>query len=593
MRRQSPTPSSPIANRSVVAVLLLACFAFHGCTPSPMASSAMTKSATFAAGRMPESEEQSQVLLSTPSGLSGGFFERIDGELKIATAKGAEVDARSRWSGVIQLQGGQTLLCKITSDDFDPVLFLFGSKGELVGASDDADGGTDARLEFRAEASGTYRLVVVPHSADDAGRFQLELSRHEDFPAPASNGEGTKAAVASQAQNGVAMIRIIDPARGRRDSAGRGYEDWGIQVGQGISGFEFSVSSIAARLRYQIGRLGDGDRYQAITGWYDVPQGRVGGGTFVPPDPSAEGVYVVRVSAVQPGATVPYQMVMTAQRASSSTAPGGRYALLIGIDDYPSASLSTCVNDVAAIRELLMRRFGFNQRDILELTDSKATRQAVIAGFRNHLAKAGPAGVAVFFFSGHGTQVLDAKSPLPGDESDGSDEALCLWDYSPLLDDELNQLISELPTKQVLVVLDMCHAGTGTLGDDEQGDVIVKSVAPVAASGPSIAKPGRDRAVDRFGQPTDHVALVACQADQTALAPGGKAEPALSFFTGAVIDALRYSRVHRYSFEEIIGQVRIELKERYGESAEQEPAAEGAARTQAIGAFLKTPASAR
>jgi hypothetical protein len=163
-----------------------------------------------------------------------------------------------------------------------------------------------------------------------------------------------------------------------------------------------------------------------------------------------------------------------------------------------------------------------------------------------------------------------------------------------LLDDELNQLISELRTNNVLVVLDMCHAGTGTLGADEASRAMVKAVEPVARKGPSLAAPDRTAAVDRFGHPTDHVAMVACRDDQSALAPLGKADDmALSYFTASLIKALSYSAIQRYSFEQIIRQARSEMEQLYGSEVEQQPGAEGAARTQAIGSFLKTPSTAR
>jgi hypothetical protein len=56
-------------------------------------------------------------------------------------------------------------------------------------------------------------------------------------------------------------------------------------------------------------------------------------------------------------------------------------------------------------------------------------------------------------------------------EADSLDEALALWGvqgdlYGYLLDDELGVLIDELQTDRVLVILDNCHAGSGTRGGE-------------------------------------------------------------------------------------------------------------------------------
>src|SRR5215467_11562814 len=84
------------------------------------------------------------------------------------------------------------------------------------------------------------------------------------------------------------------------------------------------------------------------------------------------------------------------------------YSLLVGIDAYqaPVPSLNGCVNDVEAIGELLRHQVA---RDGLRLepetlTDQQATRQAVIERFRAHLGRAGAEDVALFYYSGHGSQ---------------------------------------------------------------------------------------------------------------------------------------------------------------------------------------------
>ncbi len=85
------------------------------------------------------------------------------------------------------------------------------------------------------------------------------------------------------------------------------------------------------------------------------------------------------------------------------------YALLVGIDQYPPPipMLSGCVNDINEFEAYLKERIiknGGRPPQILTLRDSQATRAAVIAGFREHLSQSGKDDVALFYYSGHGSQ---------------------------------------------------------------------------------------------------------------------------------------------------------------------------------------------
>ena len=88
------------------------------------------------------------------------------------------------------------------------------------------------------------------------------------------------------------------------------------------------------------------------------------------------------------------------------------YALLVGIDDYPSPvpMLRGCVNDLHAMMQYLEARIDPGGRHLAEalqvktLINQEATRDAVISAFREHLGRARPEDVAVFCYSGHGSQ---------------------------------------------------------------------------------------------------------------------------------------------------------------------------------------------
>jgi len=83
-----------------------------------------------------------------------------------------------------------------------------------------------------------------------------------------------------------------------------------------------------------------------------------------------------------------------------------KLALLIGINKYPqNLALGGCLTDVELQKELLIYRFGFQESDILTLTDEQATRVAIENAFLNHLVDAKPSDVVVFHFSGYGSRV--------------------------------------------------------------------------------------------------------------------------------------------------------------------------------------------
>lgn len=140
-------------------------------------------------------------------------------------------------------------------------------------------------------------------------------------------------------------------------------------------------------------------------------------------------------------------------------------ALLVGINDYKSVSdLRGCVNDVTNMRSILKNYFGFSNRNVRVLLDSRATKQGILDRLQ-WLTSGAKAGDFLFFhFSGHGSQIRDRG---PKDElSDNMDELICPydmdWNGTFITDDDLNAIFSKLPKGLLLeVVLDSCHSGTG------------------------------------------------------------------------------------------------------------------------------------
>ncbi|MFH1076362.1 MAG: caspase family protein [Pseudomonadota bacterium] len=141
-------------------------------------------------------------------------------------------------------------------------------------------------------------------------------------------------------------------------------------------------------------------------------------------------------------------------------------ALLVGINKYkiPGADLNGCLNDVANIRDILLKYFGFSTKEIRVLADDRATKANILKRFEWLVNSAKPGDRLVFHFSGHGSQVVDRD----GDElKDKMDEIICPhdmdWDGIFITDDDLGGIFSGLAKGVNLeVFLDSCHSGTGT-----------------------------------------------------------------------------------------------------------------------------------
>ena len=135
------------------------------------------------------------------------------------------------------------------------------------------------------------------------------------------------------------------------------------------------------------------------------------------------------------------------------------------------------------MKDVLIGKFDFTPANVLVLRDEQATHAGVVSAIQNHLiAKAGKDDIVVFYWSGHGSQMKD----MNGDEPDGMDETLVPYDSRDpqrrvfdISDDELNGLMRQLSdkTKNVTVILDSCHSGTG-LKDIPDATLRVREIKP-------------------------------------------------------------------------------------------------------------------
>lgn len=185
-------------------------------------------------------------------------------------------------------------------------------------------------------------------------------------------------------------------------------------------------------------------------------------------------------------------------------------ALLIGISDYGNtnedpnkwANISGA-NDVALLTPLF-KEHGF---DVTSLVDGQATHTGITKALKKLVKDSKKGDVVYIHFSMHGQPFED----LNGDEKDGWDEALIPVDaqmlYSEgvydgknhLLDDELEVYFNDIRHKigtngQLYVILDACHSGTASRGDDDH----------IRGTREGFTRSGKDYTPDRTQETNDY-----------------------------------------------------------------------------------------
>lgn len=138
-----------------------------------------------------------------------------------------------------------------------------------------------------------------------------------------------------------------------------------------------------------------------------------------------------------------------------STLKTKKLALCCGINDYPGTGndLQGCVNDAIEWSNLLKTQYGY---DVTTFKNSEVTSDRVSDILEKMVKESDETTHIVFTYSGHGSNVPDKD----GDEIDGRDECICLYDRF-FLDDEIRTIFSKLhPQAALTYISDSCHSGS-------------------------------------------------------------------------------------------------------------------------------------
>jgi len=154
---------------------------------------------------------------------------------------------------------------------------------------------------------------------------------------------------------------------------------------------------------------------------------------------------------------------------------GHRYAIIIGISDYPGigSDLNYTDNDALATRNVLVNKYNFNDTNIYLLTDGEtaASHSSIVDGSPTYATIADAVAdlkynkgltsddEVVFFFSGHG-----AKGKADDGDKEKIDEAIITHNDSNtnfvyIWDGDLQNWFSNFPTQRIIFIFDSCISG--------------------------------------------------------------------------------------------------------------------------------------
>lgn len=151
------------------------------------------------------------------------------------------------------------------------------------------------------------------------------------------------------------------------------------------------------------------------------------------------------------------------------------FALLVGINNYPSKPLQGCINDVDAVETYLQTVYPKDSLEIKRVTDvddDKPVRESIIKSF-GHFDNAQNDDTCLFYYSGHGS-----FSPAPEEfwtDSSGFVQSFVCQDSRlpggmDLMDKEMSFLIwrtmFKKPDITFVAITDCCHSGTITKNID-------------------------------------------------------------------------------------------------------------------------------
>jgi len=184
---------------------------------------------------------------------------------------------------------------------------------------------------------------------------------------------------------------------------------------------------------------------------------------------------------------------------------GLKFALLVGVSDYPSTSGSTAriQNALPGVRKdienmkLKLLSMGWQKKRVISLLDEKASSTNVRSWLKEFKGAAKKDDMVLLYVSGHGADKEESLSgygrPILSDDG-GKGDSLDFW--------EIQSLIGNMDCERTVLIIDTCHAGNAA------GGLITAVIgADGVTAAPSSTGPD-GRVMARKGDPNKHLAII-------------------------------------------------------------------------------------
>ena len=209
-----------------------------------------------------------------------------------------------------------------------------------------------------------------------------------------------------------------------------------------------------------------------------------------------------------------------------------RRALVIGIGQQEDKAWGKINGDKDVVYvEAMLKAAKYKEVNITRLVNGQATKNGIVKAFKGLVSQCKVGDIVYVHYSGHGQQMKDVHN----DEKDGLDECWIPYDAyrkpckkdrgeKHLTDDEVNYYLNTIRDKigdkgKMLVVIDACHSGDGTRGDDDEVVRGVEDIFDAIKSfiwGTSSSDKGNKQVVNPNAKENRErwITLSACRSDQ-------------------------------------------------------------------------------
>lgn len=245
-----------------------------------------------------------------------------------------------------------------------------------------------------------------------------------------------------------------------------------------------------------------------------------------------------------------YIMLTVSVAVSAQT----RRALVIGIGQQEDKAWGKINGDkdVPYVEEML-KNARFKTGNVKKLVNQQATKAAIVNALKSLASQSKHGDIVYVHFSGHGQQMKDVHN----DEKDGLDECWIPYDAyrkpcnkdrgeKHLTDDEVNYYLNAIRDKigdtgKMLVLIDACHSGGATRGDEDEvvrgvEDIFeaIKSFiwGPSTGKGKTVVNPNAQENKERW------ITISACKSDQANIE---MKSPAVGKLTYAIYNKVKES----------------------------------------------------